>query len=58
MYPKGDLFDCDVYVHKITRANFIDRGFHEKEFKNTRKQVAEMDRNELLRDLTGENKDP
>ena len=34
------------------------RGLHEKELEKTIKQVAKMDRNELLRDRTWENKDP
>ena len=35
-----------------------ERGIHEKEFKKTITEVAKMDRNELLRDRTQENKDP
>ena len=38
---------------------FRERGFHEKELKNTPiEQVAKMDRNELLQDRIRENKDP
>ena len=36
---------------------FIERGFYEKEFKKTIKQVAKMERNELLRDRARENKE-
>ena len=36
----------------------IERGFHEKELKKTIKQLAKMDRNELLRDRIREGKDP
>ena len=36
---------------------FIERSLHEKEFKETIKQVAKMDRNELLRDRARENND-
>ena len=37
---------------------FTERGFLEKKFKKTIKQVAKVDRNELLRDQIRENKDP
>ena len=43
---------------EILCKQFIERGFHEKELKKTIKQVAKMDRNELLRDRIRENKDP
>ena len=43
---------------EILCKKFIERGFHEKELKKTVKQVAKMDRNELLRDRISENKDP
>ena len=43
---------------EILCKKFIERGFHEKEIKNTVKQVAKMDRNELLQDRIRENKDP
>ena len=43
---------------EILRKKFIERGFHEKEFKKTMKQMATMDRNELLRDRIRENKEP
>ena len=43
---------------KIMRTKFIERDFHEKELRKTIMQVAKMDRNELLRDRTTENKDP
>ena len=43
---------------EILCKKFIERGFHEKELKKTIKQVAKMDRNELLRDQIRENKDP
>ena len=43
---------------EILCKQFIERGFHEKELKKTIKQVAEMDRNELLQDRILENKDP
>ena len=36
----------------------IERGFHEKQLKKTIKQLAKMDRNELLRDRIREKKDP
>ena len=40
-------------------TKFIERGFHEKRVKKDNvKQIAEMDRKELLRDQTRENKDP
>ena len=42
---------------EILCKKFIGRGFHEKELKKTVKQVAKMDRNELLRDRIRENKD-
>ena len=42
---------------EILRKQFIERGFHEKKLKKTIKQVAKMDRNELLRDQIRENKD-
>ena len=42
---------------EILCKQFIERGFHEKELKKTIKQVAKMDRNELLRDQIRENKD-
>ena len=37
---------------------FIERGIHERELRKTIKQVAKMDRNELLKNRTRENKDP
>ena len=37
---------------------FIERGMHERELRKTIKQVAKMDRNELLKDQTRENKNP
>ena len=43
---------------EILCKQFIERGFHEKELKKTIKQVAKMDRNELLRVRIRENKDP
>ena len=43
---------------EILCKRFIERGFHEKELKKTIKQVAKMDRNELVRDRIRENKDP
>ena len=43
---------------KITYKKFKERGFHEKELKKPIKQVAKMDRKELLRDRTRENKRP
>ena len=43
---------------EILCKKFIERGFHEKELKKTVKQVAKMDRNELLQDRIRENKDP
>ena len=43
---------------EILCKQFIEHGFHEKEFKKTIKQVAKMDRNELLRDRIRVNKDP
>ena len=43
---------------EILCKQFIERGFHEKGLKKTIKQVAKMDRNELLRDRIRENKDP
>ena len=36
----------------------VEHGFHKKELKKTIKQVARMDRNELLQDRIRENKDP
>ena len=42
---------------EILCKKFIECGFHEKELKKTIKQVAKMDRNELLRDRIRENKD-
>ena len=42
---------------KSCEKKFIEHGFHEKEFKKKIKQVAKVDRNELLRDRIGENKD-
>ena len=47
------LLNCEILC-----KTFIERGFHETEFKKTIKQVAKMDRNELLRDRIRENKDP
>ena len=47
------LLNSEILCKKI-----IERGFHEKELKETVKQVAKMDRNELLRDRIRENKDP
>ena len=43
---------------EILCKKFIEHGFHEKEFKNIIKQVAKIDRNELLRDRIRGNKDP
>ena len=43
---------------EILCKQFIERGFHEKEFKKTIMQVAKIDKNELLRDRIRENKDP
>ena len=43
---------------KITYKKFKERGFCEKELKKPIKQVAKMDRKELLRDRTRENKRP
>ena len=43
---------------EILCKKFIERGFHEKELKKTKKPVAKMDRNELLRDRIWEHKDP
>ena len=42
---------------KIMCTKFKEYSFHEKELKKTIKQVAKMDRNELLLDKIGENKD-
>ena len=42
---------------EILCKKFIEHGFHEKELKKTVKQVAKMDRNELLQDRIRENKD-
>ena len=42
---------------EILCEKFIERGFHEKEFKKI-KQVTKMDRNKLLRDRIRKNKDP
>ena len=47
------LLNSEILCKKI-----IERGFHEKELKKTVKQVAKMDRNELLQDRIRENKDP
>ena len=44
--------------NEILCKKIIERGFHEKELKKTVKQVAKMDRNELLREKIRENKDP
>ena len=43
---------------EILCKKFIERSLHEKELKKTVKQVAKMDRSELLRDRIRENKDP
>ena len=43
---------------EIFCKKFIEHGFHEKGFKNIIKQVAKIDRNELLRDRIRGNKDP
>ena len=43
---------------EILCKKFIEQGFHEKELKKTIKQVAKIDRNELLRDQIRGNKDP
>ena len=43
---------------EIMCKEFIKCGFHEKELKKTIKQMAKMDKNELLQDQTRENKDP
>ena len=43
---------------EILCKKFIEHSFHEKELKKTIKQVAKMDRNELLQDRIPENKDP
>ena len=40
---------------KILFKKFIESGFNEKELKKIIKQVAKMDRNELLRDRIREN---
>ena len=65
--PKGQFIRLRrVYSRKsdyllnseILCKKFIERGFHEKELKKTVKQVAIMDKNELLRDRIRENKDP
>ena len=42
---------------EILCKKFIERSFHEKEFKKTIKQVAKMNRTELLRDRIREKKD-
>ena len=44
--------------NEILGKKFIERGLDEKELKKTIKQVAKMDRNELLGDRIRENKDP
>ena len=41
---------------EILCKQFIECGFHEKEFKKIIKQVAKIDKNELLRDRIRENK--
>ena len=41
---------------EILYKKFIERSFHEKELKRTIKQVAKMDKSELLRDRTEETK--
>ena len=62
--PKGQFIRLrricprNLLNREILCKKFIERGFHEKELKKTIKQVAKMDRNELLRDQTQENKDP
>ena len=43
---------------KIKYTKFTECIFHEKKIKKIIKQVAKMDRNELLGDQTWENKDP
>ena len=47
------LLNSEILCKKI-----VERGYHEKELKKTIKQVANMDKKELLRDHIRENKDP
>ena len=43
---------------KVLCKKFIERGYHEKESKETIKQIVNMGRNQLLRDRSRENNDP